>query len=417
MADIISPQSFLDSFQQHLLKIPRSAERRLLIAFSGGLDSTVLLHLSVQLVGSSRCRAVHINHGSSEHADLWERHCERVANSLSIEFSAHKINIEEGNFEGIARTKRLHIFNKILRRDEVLVTAHHADDFVETVIWQMLTGRAQIGIPRCRPLNTGFLLRPLLDRSKSELHDLAVANEWAWVEDESNMDLSMDRNWIRHQLVPDINRRFSGFTDRIRTIPKLFQTSYSYQPLDISQGSRTVAEISSWLNEAGVFPTSGAINEIAHQQAARADAKTKIRVSNELHVSRYDDYLHLIRTPLPPADSSIKAGDNVSYESGSLSWEATAGFLCPREYRIGVRIPGATIRTHGHAKKITKLMQEARIPPWQRDVWPVLYVGEQIAAVPNLAIADAFRQKSSSGWRPIWIPVEFSCESPTSDIE
>ena len=413
MPEVSTPRPFLKTFEQDLLKIGFSSEPRIVVAYSGGLDSTVLLHLAVQLVGSSRCKAVHINHASSEHADRWEEHCKRTSKLLGIEFCGHRITVHKGNFEGTSRRKRLKIYGEALGREDVLVTAHHADDFTETVLWQMLTGRAQIGIPRCRPLAQGYLLRPLLDVSKAELRTLAQANQWSWVEDESNEDQTMIRNWIRHTLLPDIRHRIPEFEERIRTVPKIFQPRYGYRPLELGLKTRSESEIGAWLQNAGIYPTSASIKEIVKQQAARSDAYVEVRVSTELYVTRYEDRLHVVRTVLPPTNCWIRAGDPLTFASGSLSWQNVTGYLVAREYRVGIRSPGATIRSRGQAKKITKLMQAARIPPWQRDVWPVLYADDQVAAVPNIAIADQFCAESGSGWRPQWIPTEFACEFPT----
>ena len=417
MPEASTSRPFLNTFKQDLLRIGVSSEPQIVIAYSGGLDSTVLLHLAVQLVGPNRCKAVHINHTSSEHADRWEEHCKQTSNSLGIEFCGRRITIDKGNFEGAARRKRLEIYREVLGREDVLVTAHHADDFAETVVWQMLTGRAQIGIPRCRPLAQGYLLRPLLDFSKAELRTLALAKQWSWVEDESNEDLAMVRNWIRHSLLPDITHRIPEFEARVRALPKIFQPTYSYQPLDLGVKPRSATEIGSWLQNAGLYPTLASIKEIVKQQAARVDALVEVRVATELYVTRYENRLHVVRTVLPPANCWIRAGDSVTFASGLLSWQDTMGHLVAGEYRVGVRSRGATIRSRGQSKRITKLMQEARIPPWQRDVWPILYADDQVAAVPNLAVADRFWAKSGSGWRPQWIPTEFACEFPMLESE
>lgn len=417
MSEVSTANTFLDSFQQDLHKIGVSAEPRLLVAYSGGVDSTVLLHLAVQLVGSSRCRVVHINHGLSEHADHWEEHCKQVSDSLDTEFCARRITVEKGNVEGIARRKRLQIYSEVLGRKEVLVTAHHADDFIETVLWQMLTGRAQIGIPRCRPVGHGYLLRPLLDFSKEDLRALALAKKWSWVEDESNADQAMVRNWIRHSLLPDIRNRMPEFEKQARGVPQIFHPTYSYRPLDLGLETRTEAEISTWLRKAGIYPSSTTVREIVKQQVASADARVEVGVLPELYVARHDHRLHVVRKMLPLSNRSIRAGDGVRSSSGSLTWQAATGYLMAGEYRIGVRSPGSTIRSHGQTKKISKLMQESRIPPWQRDVWPILYGDDQVAAVPNLAIADRFWEKGGSGWQPKWIPTEFASEFPTPENE
>lgn len=417
MSEVSTSNLFLDSFQQDLHKIGVSADPRLLVAYSGGLDSTVLLHLAVQLVGSSRCRAVHINHGLSEHADHWEEHCKQVSDSLDTEFCTRRITVEKGNFEGIARRKRLQIYMEVLGRKEVLVTAHHADDFMETVLWQMLTGRAQIGIPRCRPLGHGYLLRPLLDFSKEQLRARALASQLSWVEDESNADQAMVRNWIRHSLLADIRNRIPEFEKQVRTVPRIFQPTYGYQPLNLGLETRTEAEVSTWLRKAGIYPSSTAIREIVKQQSASEDARVEVRVLPELYVARHDHRLHVVRRMLPLTNRWVRAGESVTFSSGSLTWQAANGYLMTGDYRIGIRTPGSTIRSHGQTKKIAKLMQESKIPPWQRDVWPILYRNDQVAAVPNLAIADRFWEKDGSGWQPQWIPTEFASEFPTPENE
>ncbi len=186
----------------------------LLVAFSGGLDSTLLLVLAAQYARehSLPLRALHVHHGLSPHADEWVAHCEAVCQQLAVELLVERVTLIRGNGESLeaqARTARYQRLTARMREGEWLLTAHHQDDQLETLLLALKRGaglRGLAGILQSQPFAGGLLLRPLLDMSRAELAEAAASLPFGWVEDESNQDVSYDRNFLRQTLIPSSRR-------------------------------------------------------------------------------------------------------------------------------------------------------------------------------------------------------------------
>jgi len=186
------------------------------IAYSGGLDSQVLLHLCVQSKYMNKIKAIHIHHGLSKNADQWVEHCKETCQNLKIPLIIKYIQINEikrKSLEELARHKRYEIFEELLEENDVLLMAHHADDQAETFLLRALRGSGIEGlsaIPQQRKLGKGILYRPLLNFSRMELQKYAHENNLKWIEDESNQCEKFDRNFLRKQIIPILKNRWKG---------------------------------------------------------------------------------------------------------------------------------------------------------------------------------------------------------------
>lgn len=185
------------------------------IAFSGGLDSTVLLHLLAHLATTESLpalSAIHVHHGLQAVADAWPQHCRSVCASLGVPLQIVRVQVQPGaSLERAARDARYHAFTEVTRPDDVLLTAQHRDDQAETLLFRLLRGagvRGLSGMPRQRPLGEGHLLRPLLDVTRAELEAYANEHGLSWIEDPSNEDRQYSRNYLRHQVFPALTRRW-----------------------------------------------------------------------------------------------------------------------------------------------------------------------------------------------------------------
>ena len=382
---------------------------RLLVAYSGGLDSTALLHVVSSLEEAIPRMAIHVNHGLSEHACEWQTQCERTASELGVPFSGHLIELDASNVELGGRNARLEIFRSVMQTGDVVLTAHHANDFFETVLWQMLTGRAQIGIPACRPLGTGWLLRPFLNISREDLREFVENLDVDWIEDESNSDQSMDRNWIRHTLIPQLRTRFPRLAAQVQAMPRLFQTRYVYKPLKLDTVAISEERIRTWLHNTGLYPSDSKVAEMSRQQCARDDAQVKIELTRDLSVRRYQSHYHVVSAQGKLDSQRVIVGETKSFNTGKLSWTRGRGLREENgiEYRVGSRQPGQSIQVAGMKKKVATLMQAAKIPPWLRDSWPILFHNEVIACIPGVAIAEKYVSSSPKSWNPIWSSRQF----------
>ena len=195
------------SFDKSLEKFERIG-----VAYSGGLDSTVLLHaLSQETAYKSKINAIHVNHSISPDSDKWEASCKKNADELGVKFFSYKLEEVKDISEDNLRKIRYEKFNHWASSNDLILTAHHKDDQVETIIFRFIRGtglNGLRGIPAWRKDGKFIFHRPLLDISKEELYEYAQNNKLEWVEDESNKDTNISRNFIRNILLPRIKDKW-----------------------------------------------------------------------------------------------------------------------------------------------------------------------------------------------------------------
>ena len=192
------------------------ASPRWLVGFSGGLDSTALLDLLVQLSRSEQLpplMAVHVNHGLSPNADAWQLHCEQVCRRLGVPLESRRVEVSNSGkgVEAAAREARYAVFEELLEPGGVVLLAHHLDDQVETFFLRLLRGAGTQGLsamPANRALGRGILYRPLLEFSRDQLRDYAAQRQLEWVEDESNAQSGPKRNFLRREVLPLVEQRW-----------------------------------------------------------------------------------------------------------------------------------------------------------------------------------------------------------------
>src|SRR6185437_7672790 len=192
------------------------------VALSGGLDSSVLLTaLATPQRARPRLRAIHIDHGLHPNSRLWSAHCRSLARQLKVPLRVLATKVTRGSGESLeaaARTARYALLEAHLAPGEVLLTAHHADDQLETVLLQLFRGSGVAGIsamPEITAFGRGFLARPLLGYSRSQLEEWARARNLAWVEDDTNADERLDRNYLRRRVLPLLRARWPGIASSV----------------------------------------------------------------------------------------------------------------------------------------------------------------------------------------------------------
>ena len=209
-------------------------QKHFLIAYSGGMDSHVLLHSLANLRDQHpelQLRAAHIHHGLSPKADQWVLHCQKICNELQVPLVVKHVDVDsrirkndrKHSLEAIARELRYEKLAKILNKDKCLVTAHHANDQAETLLLQLFRGSGPKGLaamPKHKGFAQGTLLRPLLDFPRADLQQYAQQHKLNWIEDESNKNIGMDRNFIRHQLLPIIKQRWPGINNTMARVAR-----------------------------------------------------------------------------------------------------------------------------------------------------------------------------------------------------
>lgn len=382
--------------------------RAVAVAWSGGLDSTALLHAVATRAAGAAVRALHVNHALQPEADHWERHCRSVAARLGVAFEAIAAPVPPGNVEAGARRVRYRAWARLLGRDELLLLGHHADDQAETVLWQLATGRAPVGMPRERPLGRGGLLRPLIGVRRETLRAYALEHGLEWVEDASNADNAYDRNFIRHEILPRLEARYPGAAEGLAASAGVWAVARAGEPIRVARLDR--ATLRRWL---GAAVSDRCLDEVLRQAAARPGATPAVTLPDGRTVRRHDGRLYLVGrevgrevvAPRPGPRACGRAGETVALPHGRIVWRRAArglsdGARCAVVYRRG----GERVRPAGRGvtKALKGLFQEAGIPPWQRSRWPLLHGAHGLVAVPGLAVAED--QAVDEGWWPDWEP-------------
>ena len=434
MSNTFHPEQLLPLLQ----RLP--ATGRYWLAFSGGLDSTVLLHALTQLGTAlpAPLSVLHVDHGLSPHSASWSARCREqcAARGLSLHEVRVAVERRQGGVEAAARAARYAVFAERLGAGETLLTAHHQDDQAETLLLQLLRGggvRGLAAMPPQRPFAAGLLARPLLGFSREALQAYAEAEGLEWVEDPSNVDTALERNFLRHELLPLLERRRGGmrpllarsaghFAEAAGLLDELAAqdlaavtaqgpggaASLSLAALQTLSVARQRNLLRYWLRTLGLPPPdSRNLQRILDELLpAAVDAEPLVSWPGA-EVRRYRDGLYAM-PPLPPLPEEWPplrwGGEAVTLLPaglGVLRMTRVAGHgvreaLLAGEVTIGWRCGGEVLSLPGRGghHMLKKLYQEAAIPPWERGRRPLIYIDGQLAQVAGL-----------------WSDSRFSCEA------
>ena len=413
----------------------------LLVAFSGGLDSTVLLVLAAQFAREHRLglRALHVHHGLSPHADAWVAHCEGLCRQLAVPILVERVQLARGNGESLeaqAREARYLCLAAHLGQGEWLLSAHHQDDQLETLLLALKRGaglRGLAGTVPDQPFAGGRLLRPLLEVSRAELAEAAASLPHGWVEDESNLDESYDRNFLRQTLIPQLKARWPAMAqtaarsmaicaEQEALITELAEEDWQragegdalhIAPLQALSPARRNNLLRHWIRrQGGEMPSRELLGLLWQEVAlAREDANPQLGLK-DLECRRFQGRLYLVRPNLLPRHEElpIRVGESVELPDGlgrlSLCLQPEGeGLRLPRaDEPLSVRFQvaaGSMLKPVGRvgSRRLKKLLQEYGVPSWQRGRIPILYYGEQVAAVAGLFVCDGFQVPAGGiGW-------------------
>lgn len=415
---------------------------RVVVALSGGLDSMVLLDLLARAAARHRfeLRALHVNHQLSPHAARWAAFCRAECRARQVPIKVLRVQVpRRDSLEAQARALRLAAFAD--QKADWIMTAHHADDQAETVLYRLLRGagtRGLAGIPVTRPLVAGstgpHLLRPLLAVPRATIADYARRRRLAWVEDESNADMHHDRNFLRRRVLPLIEERFPHARRTLARAANLAAFSVALEAslaradagadddrlsvavLQALPAARAENVLRWFIAARGVPPPPAARLREALRQltTARADARVNI-VWGGAALRRHRGAVFLV--PVRPVVRNLKAqwaGSRrlaLAALGGTLTMTPVRGKglsaarLRGRRVEIRVRQGGEKLRPAAGrtARSLKNLLQEAGVAPWARDGWPLLYVEGELAAVPGVLIDAVWQARpGEAGLLPGW---------------
>lgn len=418
--------------------------RRFLVAYSGGLDSMVLLHALVKLRPqlAGELIAVHINHGLQASAGDWATHCEAVCRSLDVPLIRVdiRLEIEKGeSIEAVARQARYAAMQKQMVKDDLLLTAHHQDDQAETLLLQLMRGAGPSGLaamPQVAAFGPGWHGRPLLGFSRAQLQYYAQEEGLSWIEDSSNRDERFDRNFLRQQVMPLLAGRWPAMA---RTLSRSARHCAEAQRLidglsesdlaRIADGEcltlpgltelpppRQRAVLRAWIRQRGFpLPDTARLDRLQREMLeARGDRMPMVHWPG-VEARRYRDRLYLM-PPLQPHDVGItvdwdgEAPLLLPSGLGRLEVETGLGGIDPKQWGtapicVRFRQGGERLQPKGrrHSHSLKALFQEQGIPPWQRERIPLVFVGDQLVVVGDLWIAQSFAAKDvNEGLRISW---------------
>lgn len=389
-----------------------------IIGFSGGIDSTVLLHQLVQLRKQHpeiELRAIYINHQLSANAENWSLHCAKICQDWAVEFEAVSVNAKPTfgeSPEAAARNARYRVFFDRLQPEEYLLTAHNADDQAETVILQCLRGAGPKGLaamPEKTEFTVGFHARPLLHYSREDIEAYAEKHQLTWIEDESNQNLKFDRNYLRNTVMPLIKQRWPKLAMTIgRTARHCAEATSLLEEMGINdliacQTDDDVISINalkklSYSRQKNVIRTWLIENKFAPLDNKKMDELLKVFLSaredqqpllswENVEARRHKDKLFFMNTLISHDASEVIQWDM----RNKLTLPHGLGVLDPKDFDISehnnvtvrFRQGGEVCKPVGRHETHTlkHLFQEWDVPAWYRDRVPLIYVGDEIAYV------------------------------------
>lgn len=410
------------------------------VAYSGGLDSTVLLHITRQFCADHNipCVAFHIHHGLSPNADLWLQHCAAACKQLGVafDFKQIQVNVRGEGIEAAARQGRYQALGELCAKHQLstLLTAHHIDDQAETLLIQLLRGSGPRGLggmdefnfaPDLLQSDSIIIARPLLNETRKRLEEFCAHSHFSHIEDESNSDPRFTRNAIRRQVMPQLENISPQFSQRLartalhmraanRMLDELADSDLKSALQNDALQLKQLSDLSQdridnlfryWFSISKVrMPSTSKLTEMRKQLFdARADARIQIQ-HLDFTLSRYEDKIYLIKdhhrqNPDPVVQLSWLGENEIDLPefNGRLIFESAEIGICAHRLkgkllRIQRRVSGLRLRLAKNrpSRDMKSHFQTSRIPFWRRSQLPFVFLEEQLLFVAEVGMEANF---------------------------
>ncbi len=408
------------------------------VGFSGGLDSTVLLHLLAELSRYEHLpplHAIHVHHGLQAAADAWPQHCQRVSERLNIPFQVIGVQVRSGaSVEQAARDARYAAFTQCMAAGDVLLTGQHRDDQAHTLLLRLLRGagvRGLAAMPVDRALGQGRLLRPLLGIPRKELQVYAREHQLLWIEDPSNADPGFDRNYLRHHVLPAFTARWpQAEANMARAAAHLSEAQQLLAEMaedDLSHAKTPPTQ--PWLNLPSLsLDVLSSLSEPRQRNALRHWLGPLTRLPDSNHWAGWRDLRDAGQVASPMwrlTDGELhRAQGRIWWLSGSwlqtpetgLRWSAAQdtlalpgngtlrlhGLAPGGALRVGYRQGGEVLSLPGRGHRdLKRLLNEHHVPVFVRGRLPLLFQDDVLVAVANLPALNACGHEN---WQLQWTP-------------
>lgn len=442
--------SFIERFQTSLESLPQPATKKnYVIAYSGGLDSQVLLFCFKKI--NIPMRAVHVHHGLQSQADEWVTHCQHSCGQLNIPLDVLYVNAQKKSAESpeeSARNARYHALRENLNSGECLVTAQHMNDQAETLLLQLFRTASSAGLaamPASKKFGKGLHLRPLLHFTREQIEQFSADENLQWIEDPSNQDTTYDRNFLRKIVFPLLNTRWHKISQQLTTVASLqsdnlkvledmaaidlanclitqaspltfavfkIQSILCLQAIHKLSTPRQLNLLRYWvITTLKMQPTRNLLQEIQCSLLnSQKDANPEI-VFSDFSFRKFQGNLYLLKLNKPlkilneiewqPSSALQLPELNIQLNAVRVSAQGLNKKLLSEKFIIRFRQGGEDFHALGrrHSRSLKKLLQEANIPPWERDVLPLVYFDNELIAVAGLWLSQNFAaDEGEQGW-------------------
>jgi len=385
--------------------------KRIAVGISGGIDSVVLLHLLHGLAPQLgyKLAAVHVNHGLSPNAGDWQRFCSAFCLELGVPFQAVKVKVNKQHqgLEAAAREARRAAFTSV--RADAIALAHHLDDQAETVLFNLLRGAGLAGasgMPAQGRLGRKVLLRPLLEVPRSAIRDYANAQHLAWIDDESNANEGLTRNFIRRRVGPLLESKFPSWRESLARAARHFAGA----ALDARGLLRE------YLKGKGLrAPSEAKLVEMVKQFGGSGSRISVPHDGVDLRVFRGE--LKVVKTEKSKAFKALTWNGEASLALPALGGELrfrrvrgsgiASGLIKGKKLQVRLRSGGERLKPDAQRPRRTlkNLFQEAGVPPWERERMPLLFCGDDLVWAPGLGVDAKFLSAGRApGILPDWLP-------------
>lgn len=435
-----SKDNLITRVNAHIARVYQQSPQssyHLLVAYSGGLDSSVLLHVLVTLQHQLReapdapfklqLSAMHVHHGLSIQADAWVQHCQDVCRQYAVPLQLVRVNVDKASGQGIEASARAERY-KALKQAQVdfICLAHHQQDQAETLLLQLMRGSGAKGLAGMAALDLKQrLLRPLLEESRQTLEAYANAHALRWVEDDSNTDTRFDRNFMRHKVLSLLETQYKGVHKTLsRTAQHMAETAELLDELAAMDASHiVVAGVQSnalclqleklvaltearaknllrwWIAQHALpMPNAELLNQVLRQlMSARKDASIDVQLPPYHSIKRYLGLAYIVQhvettitqERLWQGESVIQlnAQDSLTFETsfgeGIAQRHLATTPLCIRmreggeRFRLGLGRPSQTLK---------HILQAHHIPPWLRERMPFIWLADRLVCLPNIGV-------------------------------
>lgn len=425
----------LDEALPSLLSAPLWA-----VGFSGGRDSTVLLHALWRWCSAHSAapplHALHVNHNLHPDASAWAAHCKTVCDEWCLPFECLPVTVpEQASPEAAARDARYAALEAALPEGAVLFLAHHLDDQVETFFLRLLRGAGLDGLssmPMSRPLGHAQLYRPLLQVDAARIRAYAQAHGLSFVDDDSNADTGIDRNYLRHNVLPQLEVRWPAYRQTVaRAVGHVSRArdtlheNLGIVPTQVNVmgdqgialryllGETAVHHLRAWLQQRGLLaPGESAVNEFLRQLREGGEGSRPVLNTGRYTLQRYRDAVYLVPAfnPEPAGDCRLGVTEVAELpDIGRFTLGAThASGLALGDTDV-LRLTWATRPQRvsqvgrGGTQALKAVFQDLGVPPWWRSRIPLLYLGDELLAVGDRIYCKSSRwAEQAEGGETLW---------------